>query len=75
MRRKGMDGGGERVAGGNGAVADRQVHEHHVAGGPFDEGADGRAAVLADDESGSGDALLRPRPLKTVQAAFGFIEQ
>ncbi len=33
-----------------GAAAVGQVQEHHAAGGAFDEGADRRSAVLADDQ-------------------------
>ena len=50
-----------------GAIWDGRDHE--VSGGPFDHGDQVDAAVSADQQSGSGDALLRPRPLRTVHAA------
>lgn len=36
VRRKGLDGRRESVAGGQGAVAARQMYEHQIAGGALD---------------------------------------
>lgn len=43
-----------------------QVDKHEVASGPLDQRADRGLVAGANNESGSGDALLRPRPLRTV---------
>jgi len=51
-------------------VIDRQVEQHDVPGGAFDQGADRGPVALPGDESGSPDALLRRGPLRTVLAAF-----
>jgi len=47
-----------------------QVQQHGEPGGPLDQGADRRAALFTDDQSGSPGALLRRGPLRTGLAAF-----
>ncbi|MFD4787343.1 hypothetical protein ACFWN1_09815 [Streptomyces sp. NPDC058459] len=50
---QGLDGGCQGTKGGLGSMVAGQVREQHVAGGPFDQRADGGLAVLADDQSPS----------------------
>jgi hypothetical protein len=57
---QGVHGGHELVADGFGGASGRQVDQHHVAGGAFDQGADRRCPVGADDQGAFPVAGHRP---------------
>jgi hypothetical protein len=71
-RRQGLDLAGKRHPDGVGVPALGQGHEPHIAGAAFHQRADGRAAVLADDQVTFRKSVARPGGSGVAEVALRF---